>query len=94
MTKGKLRRAALQASANTIDWPKNSGGYTEVFYDRAAREIWTVDHVSLGQNNWTEPENPNVVKLCNTEHHLSAREILRMVEEIEEIYSKGNDNGY
>lgn len=64
-----------KASGSTQNYGWNSGLYDEVFYDKATGEIWTVTQVSLGHNSWTEYHDPNVIKICNTESHMTMQEM-------------------
>ena len=71
-----------QAAKNTVNWPLNSGGYTEIFVNRSTGEVWTVDQVSLGQNTWTEYNDPEIVKVCNTSCHMTAKQISDAISKI------------
>lgn len=70
-----------QAAGNTANWPASSGGYTEVFYNRETGEVWTVDQVSLGRNGWTQYDDPAIVKVCDTERHMTMKQIRTAIEE-------------
>lgn len=71
-----------RASGNTVNYPSNMGLYTEIFYDKSTGEVWTVDQVSFSHQTWTEYNDPDVIKICETEKHLSMQEIA------DEIYQK------
>lgn len=64
-----------KASGETVNWSPRSGGYTEVFYDISTGEVWTVDQVSLGHNSWTVYHDKDVIKICDTEYHMTMQEI-------------------
>lgn len=71
----KKYKGIKKASSETINWPVSSGGYTEIFYNARTDEVWTVDQVSFGQNSWKEHNDPAVVKVCNTSHHMTMKQI-------------------
>ena len=64
-----------KASGNTINWNPRSGGYTEIFYDLSDGECWTVDQVSLGHNSWTQYRSKSIIKICDTEAHMTMQQI-------------------
>lgn len=66
-----------KASSETVNW--TNGGYTEVFYNKNTGEVWCVDQISLGHNSWTEYHDPDVVKITETERHLTMQEISDMI---------------
>ena len=68
-----------KASGNIVNWSPRSGGYTEIFYDRSNGDVWTVDQVSLGQNSWTCYHNPSVIKICNTDTHMTMQQIADLI---------------
>lgn len=37
--------------------------------------VWTVFQCSLGHNSWTEYHDENIVKICNTDEHMTMQEI-------------------
>ena len=49
--KKRTYKGIKKASGETVNWSPRSGGYTEVFYDMDADEVWTVDQISIGQNS-------------------------------------------
>lgn len=63
-----------KASGETRSYP-DSGSYDEIFYDRKTGEIWTRYQCSLGQNSWTQYDSPDIVKVCNTDRHMTMQEI-------------------
>ena len=71
-----------KACSATVNWSPRSGGYTEIFYDRSTGEIWTVDQVSLGHNSWTQYDDPNVIKICETSNHMTMQEIADRIHEV------------
>ena len=64
-----------KASGNTEDYGYYSPSYEEVFYDMKTGEVWTVFQHSLGQNWWTQYDDKNIIKICNTSHHMTMQEI-------------------
>lgn len=64
-----------KASGETCNWNSRSGGYTEIFYNRDSGEVWTVDQVSIGHNSWTEYDDPAIIKVAETETHMTMQEI-------------------
>ena len=68
-----------KASGNTIDWNPRSGGYTEIFYDSKTGEVWTIDQVSLGHNSWTTYRDPAVIKVCDTDTHMTMQQIANAI---------------
>lgn len=78
-THGLTIKGLKAACGRTINWWPGSGGYTEVFFDRATGEIWTVDQVSLGMNTWTQYDDPDVIKVCNATTHLTMQQLADLV---------------
>lgn len=71
-----LKMAGIKAaSGETCDYGYLSDRYVEIFYDRATGEVWTVFQCSLGQNMWSEYNDPDVIKICNTDMHMTMQEI-------------------
>ena len=78
-THGLTIKGLKAACGRTANWAPGSGGYTEVFFDRATGEIWTVDQVSLGMNTWTQYDDPDIIKVCNTTTHMTMQQMADMV---------------
>lgn len=78
--KKRTYKGIKKASGQTINWSSRSGGYTEVFYDMDADEVWTVDQISIGQNSWTEYHDPAIIKVCNTTCHMTMNQIKEAIE--------------
>lgn len=76
---GLLIEGIKQASSNTINWAKSSNSYTEIFYDKVTGDVWTVDQVSSEHNTWEEYLDDDVIKICETEKHLTMQEIADMI---------------
>lgn len=70
-THGLTIKGLRKASGETSDYGAYSAMYSEIFYDRATGEVWTVLQCNLGQNSWTEYHDPNVIKVGNTQHHMT-----------------------
>ena len=69
------------ASGCTKNYGAYSPEYVEVFYDRSTGEIWTRYHYSLGQNSWTQYDDPNVIRVCTTSNHMTMQEIADRIAE-------------
>lgn len=79
-----------EASKATCDWPRNSGGHTQIFYDRGTGRVLTRDHV--GENSWSEFRDPAIIRVGDTDRHVSAQKIADWIfEEVTllEEYEKG-----
>ena len=87
-THGLKINGIRKASGNTINWSPRSGGYTEIFYDKSSGDVWTVDQVSLGQNSWTAYKSRSIIKVCNTDVHLTMQQIADMIHEVVEEEGK------
>lgn len=61
-----------KASKATADWPRSSGGCTQISYDRTTGQIYTNDHVG---DSWTKYHDENVFTICFTARHMSEQEI-------------------
>lgn len=70
-THGLTIKGLRKASGETSDYGAYSAMYSEIFYDRATGEVWTVLQCNLGQNSWTEYHEPNVIKVGDTQHHMT-----------------------
>lgn len=70
-THGLTIKGLRKASGETSDYGAYSALYSEIFYDRATGEVWTVLQCNLGQNSWTEYHDPNVIKVGNTQRHMT-----------------------
>ena len=78
-TNGLTIKGLRAACGQTYNWTPRSGGYTEVFYDMTTGEIWTVDQVSIGMNTWTQYDDPDVIKVCNTTTHKTMQQLADLV---------------
>lgn len=56
-----------------------SGNYIEIFYDRATSKVWGNYQSSLGQNSWTEYDDPDVIKICNVSEPCTMQEIADLI---------------
>lgn len=71
-----------KASGNTENFGYRSAGlYHEVFYNKKTGEVWTVFQCSLGYNSWTEYHDTNIVKICDTDRHMTMQEIADLISE-------------
>lgn len=64
-----------KVSGETKDYGHYSGMYSELFYDRASGEVWSVFQYSLGQNTYTLYHDRSIIKICNTSRHMTMQEI-------------------
>lgn len=74
-----LKMIGLQEASEETGFPANSGGYTELFYNKGTGEVWGVSQVSFGHNWHSEYKNPDIIKLGEPEIHVSAQEIADMI---------------
>ena len=58
-----------------------SGEYIEIFYDEKTKEVWGKYHYSLGQNEWTEYHDKNIIKITTTSDPMTMEEIKEKIEE-------------
>lgn len=80
-THGLKIKGLRKASGETCNYGECSGMYDEIFYDRATGEVWTVFQCSLGQQWWTRYHDENVLKVGNTQRHMTMQEIADAVYE-------------
>ena len=64
-----------KASGYTENYGFDTGNYVELFYDKCTGDVWGVFQCSIGQNNWTVYNDPDVIKVCNTSRHMTMQEI-------------------
>lgn len=76
-THGLTIKGLKAACGQTCNWPPRSGGYTEVFYDLSTGEVWTVDQI--GFNSWTEYQDPDIIKVCNSTTRLKMQDIADLI---------------
>lgn len=67
-----------------------SGRYIQVNYDPETGEVWHDDHVSFGQNSWTQYHDKNIINCGNISNPATMQEIADMVADAvnEEKYMK------
>lgn len=73
-THGLMIKGLRKASGETRCY-SDAASYDEIFYDRSTGEVWTRYQCSLGQNSWTSYNDTNIVKICNTDHHMTMQQI-------------------
>lgn len=82
INKHGLKMTGLKAaSGETHDYGYLSPSYVEIFYDRSTGEVWTVYQYSLGMNWWTEYHDPDIIKVCNSQSHMTMQEIADAIAE-------------
>lgn len=59
----------------------NDAEYAELFYQTSTGEVWAKYHFSPGQNNWTEYEDPDIVKIGNVVRYATPQKIADLVAE-------------
>lgn len=59
-----------KAAENTVNWERNSGWRTDIFYDRSTGEVWTVD--LLGES-WKQYRDADVHQVASTAKHHTAQ---------------------
>lgn len=64
-----------QASGETANYDAWAPEYDEIFYNCATGDVWTVYQYSLGQNSWTEYRDRDIIKIGNTQCHMTMQEI-------------------
>lgn len=74
-TYGLTIKDLKKTSGFTKDYGYYSGMYVEIFYDRSTGEVWGNFQISLGQNSWSEYNDPDILKICNTSRHMTMQEI-------------------
>lgn len=74
-----LKMVGLRKAAGyTENYPRESGKYVQISYDKSTGEVLTTYHVSLGNNSWTEYDE-NVILVCFTRHHLSMQMLADLI---------------
>lgn len=74
-THGLKIKGLKKASGETANYGAHSDLYDEIFYDCATGEVWTKFQCSLGQNSWTEYHDVNIIKIGNTQRHMTMQEL-------------------
>lgn len=74
-THGLEIKGLRHACSDTFNYGDYSAAYTEIFYHRKTCKIWTKYQYSLGHNNWTEYDDPDILKVCETSRHMTMQEI-------------------
>lgn len=57
-----------------------SGYYLQLNYDKETGEAWTDEHVSFGQNSWTEYKDSSIINCGNISEPMTMKEIRAMIE--------------
>ena len=81
-----------EVSEATRDWPANSGGRTDIYYDMDTGDVWAKD---LMDNNWSEYSDPAIIKICGVTRKHTPQWIAEKIAEIVEIerqYAGGGTN--
>ncbi|MFR2204088.1 MAG: hypothetical protein ACLS6Q_09775 [Christensenellaceae bacterium] len=69
-----------KASGSTVNYT-DAGWYDEVFYDMGTGEVWTVFQCSLGCNFETVYHDKDIIKICNTDRHMTMQQIADRIAE-------------
>ena len=64
-----------KASGDTINYGPYSGSYSELFYNKRTGEVWVVYHYSIGMNSYTRYHDEDIIKICNTQDHMTMQDI-------------------
>ena len=64
-----------KASGLTKEYGAYYGHFVEIFYNMSTGHVWGVYQYSIGQNSWTVYDDTDIVKICNTYHHMTMQEI-------------------
>lgn len=56
-----------------------SGKYLQLNYDKSTGKVWTDFFYSLGQNNWTEYHDSNIINCGNISEPMTMVQIREMV---------------
>ena len=76
INKHGLKISGLKAASGmTKNYGYYSGSYIEIFYDTETGEVWGKYQYSIGQNNWTQYDDPAVIKIGNVSTHMTMQEI-------------------
>ena len=68
-----------KASGCTENYGPYSGSYVEIFYCKSSGDVWGNYQYSLGHNSGTVYDDPDIVKICHTYHHMTMQEIADVV---------------
>lgn len=79
-TYGMKIKGLRKASGETMNY-NDAAKYDEVFYNRETGEVWTRFQYSLGRNSWTEYDDPQIIKVCNTSRHMTMQAIVDAIRE-------------
>lgn len=74
-THGLTIHGLKKASGETVNCGRYSPAYHEIFYNRETGEVWAIYQYSLGMNSWTHYHDNSVIKVCNTQDHMTVQEI-------------------
>lgn len=77
-----------KASGYTENYPRESGKYVQVSYDKATGEILTTYHVSNSHNSWAEYNDENVIFICFTRHHIKMQTLADIIASVVSIVTK------
>lgn len=80
-TNGIKMKGLKKASGETKFYGYYSPRYTEIFYHKHTGEVWTKHQYSIGHNNWTQYDDPDIIKVCNASMHMTMQEIADMIAE-------------
>lgn len=76
-----------KVSGETENYRCYSPAYNEIFYNMESGELWSKYQYSLGQNWWTQYDDGNIIKVCNTQKHLTMQELADRVAEAVQIHN-------
>ena len=58
-----------------------SGRYLQVNYNRTTGEAWYNEHVSLGQNSWTQYDDKDIINCGNISEPATMAQLREIIEE-------------
>lgn len=68
---------------------RERGLYLQLNYNRETGEVWTDEHYNLGQNDWTEYDNKNIIRCGNICRPVTAKKIREIIESVDRISRDG-----
>lgn len=77
-----------KASNATSDWPVNSGGRTDIFFDQGTGDVWAKDTMD---DSWTEYSDPDVIRVCGLTQRKPPQWIADRIAETVEIVRDNAD---
>lgn len=70
-------RKACSESKNLTGY--YGGQYVQISYDTAVGKVLSDCHVSIGQNSWTQYDDPSVICVCNISEPATMQQIADLI---------------